>query len=1052
MFNIIKRIFIIRSNNMKKSILLWCCIIVTQLLAAQTWEVTGVVKASEDNLPLPGVSIVLKGGAVSGTITDMNGKYTISVPKGRSLSFTYIGYKDQVKEITGSQVLNITLEPDSRMLDEVVAIGYGSMKKSDVTGSVTSIKADQLQKTPAAGIDQALQGRAAGVTVNANSGQPGAAAVVRIRGVGTINGSSPIYVVDGMIVDDISFLSTNDIESTEILKDASATAIYGSRGANGVIIVSTKKGKVGQSNISFNAYSGIQNRWKKLDLMKRDEFVSTVIALNNVASEKSYLKNYGINKWLSAYRLGTSPYFPVVKSAANPTGMDYSTVETDWQDQVFNSNALIQNYHLSIDGGTEKDQYAISGSYFNQDGTIIGSNFERLTLRVNSSHKVRNWFTIGENLSFESSTGRNAMNNSSSPGASVLSAALAMAPWDPVRYPAGSVNLNGKDLSGQIAASSNFRNVTNPYSMVENSVPKSLIERWVGNVFVEISPIKNLVFRSSLNFDLANNSDKLFKYSYAYSDYDQSLRNFFSSSMSKYSTLALENILTYTKSFNKSNLTAMVGQTTEEYNYSFIGGSGSSILNPTENNWLLSKTTYAQTNTSDGASRSRRFSLLSRLHYSYDSKYLITMNFRADASSKFTENVWGYFPSTALAWRISEEPWMKEIPNLDNMKVRIGWGQIGNDKVGSDAFNLTMFDKNPTFVSYVLGANQQLANGATVLTYVNTGGKWETTEQYNAGIDFGLFKGLLSGTIDVFNRDTKDMILPVKAPAQVGNRYDSQSNVGTVRNKGIELTLDHQSTIGKLHYSLNGNISFINNKLTSLNGGDRIYGDKTIIDQGYALYTFWGYQYLGIYKTDAEAASYLNGYAAGEVPYHAGDAKFADLNHDGKIDDTNDRTDLGNPFPWLTYGFNTGIDYKGIDLQLFFQGVYGNKIYNAQREKTEGKGLEATLSTSMRNVWTTSNTNGTIPNPYGSSLNLSTSSRFIESGAYLRLKNVQIGYTLPKRLTKQVNINRCRIYVSASNLLTFTKYTGYDPEVGSGVDYGNYPQSRTILFGLNLDL
>jgi len=673
-------------------------------------------------------------------------------------------------------------------------------------------------------------------------------------------------------------------------------------------------------------------------------------------------------------------------------------------------------------------------------------------LRVNSSHKVRKWFTVGENLSFESSTGRNAMNNSSSPGASVLSAALAMAPWDPSHYPAGSVNSAGKDLSGQIAASSNFRNVTNPFSMVENSVPQSLIERWVGNVFVEISPIKDLVFRSSLNFDLSNNSDKLFKYAYQYSDYDQSPRNFLSSSMSKYSTLAVENILTYHKTFNKSSITAMVGQTTEETKYSFIGGSGSTILNPTENNWFLSKTTLDQTNTGDGATRSRRFSLLSRLHYSYDSKYLITMNFRADASSKFPENVWGYFPSTAIAWRMSEEPWMKEISNLDNLKLRFGWGQIGNDKVGSDAFNLTMFNSGPTFVGYVLGSNQQLVNGATVLTYVNSGGKWETTEQFNGGIDFGFFKGLLNGSVDLFRRDTKDMILPVKAPAQVGNRYDSQSNVGTVRNQGIEITLDHQSKIGKVNYSLNGNISFIKNELMALNGGDRIYGDKNIIDQGYALYTFWGYKYQGIYKTDAEATSYLNGYTAGTNPYHAGDAKFADLNHDGKIDETNDRTNLGNPFPWLTYGLNVGFDYNGFDIQLFFQGVYGNKIYNAQRQQTEGKGMEATLSTSMRNVWSASNTNGTIPNPYGSSLNLATSSRFIESGAYLRLKNIQFGYTIPKTLTKKVNINRCRIYVTASNLLTFTKYTGYDPEVGSGIDYGNYPQSRTFMLGLNVDL
>ena len=320
-------------------------------------------------------------------------------------------------------MVSFVLEPDNLMLDEVVAIGYGTMRKSDLTGAVSSVKADQLQKTPAAGVDQALQGRAAGVTVNANSGQPGAAAEVRIRGIGTVNNSAPLYVVDGVMVDNITYLSPNDIESTEILKDASATAIYGSRGANGVILITTKKGKEGKANISFNAYVGLQNRWRKLDLMKSKEFAETIINLNNVASEKNFYESKGFGAWLQGYRLGNSPYYPV--------DYDYSSVETDWQDEVFKKNALIQNYSLSIDGASENSNYAISASYFNQDGTIIGSNYERLTIRANTSFKVRKWLRVGENFSMSMSTGRNAMNNNASPGASVLSAAFAMAPWDP---------------------------------------------------------------------------------------------------------------------------------------------------------------------------------------------------------------------------------------------------------------------------------------------------------------------------------------------------------------------------------------------------------------------------------------------------------------------------------------------------------------------------------------------------------------------------------------------------------------------------------------------
>jgi len=1037
---------------MKKTALLCFYLIITQLILAQNWTVSGVVTAAEDGYPLIGVNVIVKGVTGTGTITDLNGSYTIKVPQGKSLSFSYIGYKEQIKEIKSNTVLNIIMEADAKMLDEVVAIGYGTMKKSDLTGAVTSIKSDALQRTPAAGLDQALQGRAAGVTVNANSGQPGAAASIRIRGIGSVmGGSDPIYVVDGMITTNISFLNPNDIEATEVLKDASATAIYGSRGANGVILVTTKKGKEGKTNISFNAYTGIQNRWNKLDLMQRDEFAKTIIALNNLSSEKTIYKNNGFNKWLSAYRLGNSPYYPTVKSETNPSGLDYSAIETNWQDEVFNENAVVQNYHISFDGGTAKDQYTVSAGYFNQDGTIIGSNFERITFRINSAHKMNSWLKIGQNLSFNSSTGRNAMNNNSSPGASVLSAALAMAPWDPTYYPEGSVNKAGKDLSGQIAASSNFRNVTNPYSMVEMAHPLNRAERWVGDLNVEITPFKGMVFRSAINFDHSYVRDQLFKEAYEYSSYDKSALNFFQSSMTRYNTMIYENTLTYNLSKGKHSLSAMMGQTTEQYSYNTIGGSGASILNPVESNWYLKSTTENKSYAGDNVDRSRMFSLLGRIHYSYDSKYMLTVNFRGDSSSRFPANPWGYFPSAALAWRMTEESWMPEIENLDYLKVRLGWGRIGNANVPTDAFNSVMFSAGPTFVDYVLGTNQAIVTGATMLTIPNKNGKWETAEQLNGGIDFGFLGGKLNGTLDFFSRNTLDALLYVKAPAQVGNRFDPISNVGNINNKGIELALDHQNKVGKVNYSINGNVSFIKNELTSLNGGDVIYGDRVKSDKGYSLFTLWGYKYEGIYKTDAEAQQYLFGYSADEISYHAGDAKFKDMNLDGKIDDA-DKTDIGNAFPWITYGLNLSADYSGFDVQLFFQGVAGNEIYNAVRERTEGKGDVATLSTTMRDVWTSANPYGTIPNPYGSSLNMSNSSRFVESGSYLRLKNVQLGYTIPASITKKANINRFRVYMSATNLFTFTNYTGYDPEVGSGVDYGNYPQSRTITLGVNLDL
>ncbi|VBB48379.1 conserved exported hypothetical protein [uncultured Paludibacter sp.] len=1029
---------------MKKTILFLLLQFSTLLLFAQEINVSGNVTASDDGSLLTGVNVIVTGTG-KGAITNINGSYSISVPQGKTLTFSYVGYQSQTLKVTGN-ILNVILEPNTQMLNEVVAIGYGTMRKSDVTGAISSVKGDDIKKVQAADPLMGLQGKATGVTIVSNNGQPGSSPSVFIRGIGTIGDNSPIYVVDGLIVSDIKFLSSNDIESIEVLKDASSTAIYGSRGANGVVLVSTKKGKAGSAKINFDSYFGVQNRWKKLDVMKSKEFAETMIKIGNIGSEMNFYNTYGFNKWLAAYRLGKSPYYPVLKSDLNPDGFDYSAVETDWQDEVFKKNATIQNYYISVNGGTEKDKYSLSASWFDQQGTIIGSYYNRLTLRLNSSHQLRNWITLGEDISYVTSTGRNAMNNNASPGASILSAALAMAPWDPTHYPDGTQNINGKDLSGQIAASSNFRNVTNPFSMVENSHPKDVNNNWIGNIYIELTPIKKLSIRSALNFNFANNSSLLYKDGpYTYSDYDKATTNYLSSSLTNTKYYILENTATYKDKIGKHDFSIMGGQTTEQYSYYTIGGSGATIYNATSENWLLSKTTTDRTFAGDGIDRNRMFSLLGRIFYSYDNKYLITSNFRADASSKFPQHLWGYFPSFALGWRISEEPWMKNNGIFDQLKLRAGWGRIGNQSISSNLFVTTMFNSGPTFVDYVFGKDQQLASGATVLTYANEDGKWEVTEQTDLGIDFSILNNTLSGTIDLFNRDTKDMLLYVSTPANVGNRYLPMANVGTVRNKGIEFALNYRNNIGKVNYNVSGNISFINNKLMKLNGGDRIYDGYSIIDEGYSLWTFWGYKYEGIYKDDASAAYFTN------INFKAGDAIYADSYKDNKLDDK-DKTDLGNPFPKFTYGLNLACEYLGFDVTAMFQGTQGNKAYNDGKRRLEGTGYEFTLGTQMRDVWTSSNPNGSIPNPNNSS-NSFVSSRFIEDASYLRLKNLQIGYTLPSNVARQIFMERCRFYLTATNLLTFTKYSGYDPEIGSrGVDYLNYPTARVVTLGVNFDI
>ena len=758
-----------------------------------------------------------------------------------------------------------------------------------------------------------------------------------------------------------------------------------------------------------------------------------------------------------------------------PINFNYADQETDWQDEVFVKNAFMHNYHLAFDGGNDKGHYALSASYFGQNGTIIGSNYRRFTLRLNTDYQVRKWLKIGEHFSLVASSGRNAMNNSSSAGASIISGALAMAPWDPVYYPDGSVNKNGKNISGYYSAGSNFKNVTNPYQMAYNYEPNNKNERFIGDVYFEITPIKGLTIRPSISADYGLERNRNFGYPNIYTSYNASNLNSISSNMSRSLTLLEETTITYAREIGKHSFSVMAGQTWSEYNYYSMGGSGAAILNPIESNWYLSRATEKQTISSDGVARTRRLSFLGRVFYSYDSRYMITANFRADASSKFTKNPWGFFPSVALAWRLSEEPFIrdKEVDWLDNIKIRAGFGQVGNDGIGSSAFQYTMFSKQDVFVSYPFGPNQN-ANpalstaGATVLTLVDENGKWETNQQWDAGIDFSFWNGMLAGTIDYFRRDTKDALLYVNAPAHVGNRGALVRNVGNIRNEGVEITLSHDNKVGKVHYNIAANVSYLHNELTKVNGGSPLWGDRTKTYEGLALNSFWGYQYEGIYQSDEEAATQLYSYTKEELGVHAGDARYKDVNGDGKLNE-DDKMVIGNPFPKVSFGLTLGADFYGVDIQLFFQGVAGNSIYNAQRQMLEGDGSGYALADYMKekvwvgytsavqnaminagvNPYELENRNGTIPNPLGSPTNTENSTRFIEDGSYLRLKNLQIGYTFPLKWTQKFHCSRLRLYATASNLFTITGYKGYDPEVGSGVDYGNYPQSRTFTFGLN---
>lgn len=1032
---------------MKKSIvflLFWSAF--TYIAYSQTYKVTGIVIAEEDNLPIIGANVIVKG-TTKGTITDMEGRFSVDVDRNQTLQVSFLGYQPYESQITSpTSNLRVVLKTDAIILDEVIAIGYGTIRKSDLTGAVASVSGEQLRRVPAASIDKALQGLTPGVTVISNSGQPGSDMVVRIRGIGTVNDASPLYVVDGVPVGNINFLSPNDIKSTEILKDASATAIYGARGANGVILITTNQGtKSDKMNLSVDAYFGIQNRWNKLNLMNAEQLSGFWGYTGNTSEE--------FNTWIYNNFAGS-------KSSYIPAGLDYSSYDTDWQDVVFDENAPIQSYSIAANGGTDKSTYSMSAGYFDQKGIIMDSFYKRFTFRINSSAKINDWLTLGENLSLMTSQNRNAPNNSDN--YSLLNSAIRLAPWDPVRFPNGNVS------------ASSIANYRNPLSMTEFIHPNNNWDRLVGNAYVQITPFKELVYKADFGIDLSYGQSREFKDKYVVAPYDMMENNFINSSFERYQTWSIEHTLTYARKIEKHDFSVMVGQSISEFSSYRLGGSRTNIQNPIKENWYISMGTGDYT-VSDGVGLTRLASFLGRVNYSFNNRYLVTANFRADGSTKFPRNnLWGYFPSFSLGWKINEEAFYEPLRDVvETLKFRAGWGQIGNEKISSNNY-FARVTTGSQFVTYVLGADQQLAYGATMTSLPSEYLKWETTEQTNFGFDFGALNNRLTGAIDYYIKDTKDMLLSVVLPSHIGMLFSSPDNVGEVRNSGLEFSANWRDRVTKdLNYSIGGNISTVKNTFVKMGTSSPMYGqgfkgeNLIVSKEGYPLYSFYGYTYDGIFQNQAEVDDYVikdeNGIPVlngdGELQHiipgiQPGDVRYLDMNNDGKITDL-DKTILGSSFPTFTYGFNTSVEYKGFDLSLFFQGVAGNRIYNCNRVLLEGgEGARVTnLSTDMLNSFTIDNPSTTIPRASGRPSNYWASNRFLEDGSYVRLKNAQIGYNLPKSVLGNAKIESCRLYISSSNILTFTKYTGYDPEASfSGVDRGNYPQPVTWLVGVKMEL
>ena len=977
-------------------------------------EVTGTVSSADNSETIPGVSVQIKGTS-TGTITDIDGKYNISVPDDAVLIFSYVGYKKQEITVGSQSVIDVVLEVADTDLDEIVVVGYGTQKKSDLTGAISTVKMDDLDKRQVSTIDQALQGQVAGVDVTVNSGTPGGGIMVRVRGIGTLNDASPLFVVDGMMVDDIDYLNTNDIESLQVLKDASATAIYGSRGSNGVVIISTKKGSKKGAQISFNSYYGIQNFWR--------------VTPTSNSAQWAMLNNEALNA------AGIEPHPGLSDPSSLPT--------TDWFKEISNKNAAIQSYDLSVAGGKEKSNYFVSAGYLKQEGIVQKSDFERLSFRLNSTHKPKKWLTIGENLSL-TKTDQNTIleeeewNN-------ILITAMNMDPVTPVRNPDGTY------------AAGIYNDIKNPVAALEYTNDNYANYKTLANVYADIAFWDGFHFKSNYSLEYAFGVSDTYNPVYNVSPTQQNLESQIAKGNDSNFINQWTNTINYSKSFGDHNISALVGVEMYSMHADWNGISATNVPTDDIDIRYISNATGANSAIVYGSVYDvRQASVLARVNYDFKNKYLATINFRTDGSSKFSEkHRWGYFPSFSAGWKITEEDFMNGVDWLSNLKIRGGWGQIGNQGSVPAYQNVTTATTGQNTVW-----GNALAPGSAFMSSGNDEIKWETSTTTNIGLDFGFLNGKIDGSAEYFVKNTTDMLLQVPVPGQSGLQEAPWQNAGAMTNSGFELSANYRNMDNQFKYSVGLIFSTVKNEVTSLGNGNEFidgalfrgnyYVTRTIV--GNPIAQFYGYKTDGLFQNQAEVDA-----QTAQPNAAPGDVRYVDADGDGELDFYY----LGSPLPNFTYAFNLNLMYKGFDLNAVLQGVQGNKIFNGPAYYTRSSSAYWNLSNDMLNRWTGENsqTDARYPRMNASDSNNSLmSDRFIEDGSFLRIKTLQLGYTLPQSLMDRANITKLRIYLNAQNLFTFTKYTGLDPEIGTGqsgaldigVDRAFYPQARLFSLGLNL--
>lgn len=1004
--------------------------------------------------PVIGATIVVKENPSQGTITDIEGNFKLTnLEDNATLVITYVGMKGQEIPIKGKTEINVTLEEESQVFSELVVVGYGTQAKKDLTGSVSVVDIADLKGTPVSSVDQFMQGKLSGVNVIPDN-MPGGGVAVRVRGFSTIRNNDPLYIIDGMPVEGgINFLNANDIESMQVLKDASSASIYGARAANGVVIISTKKGKEGTLSLSLNMYAGVQSSAKKMKMLNALQYGETLWEAQ---------RNDGKTPVSDIYGSGSEPQIPQYLDADKLTPSD----DVDWVDAIL-QNAIVQSYNLTLSKADKKGSKLFSVAYFDQEGIMRYTGFQRVSARLNSEYFLLNdRIKIGQNLSLSHSWGTTVNNNSALGG--MLYDAYKMASITPI------FNLNG-DYAGNP-----FADIANPLGkLYRNKDNTKKTSRMFGNVYGEVKLAEGLVFRSDIGIDYVNNYKRQYDAKYIETQSQQPISMLDVNNTWQFNWV-FSNTLNYKKTFDKHTIGLLAGVESAQNHLEWFTGSREGFASDDDNfRYLDAGDSGTQKNTGSATS-STMLSFFGKADYNYDHRYLAAFTIRRDGSSKLGDQKWGNFPAVSAGWRISSEPFY-DFDAISNLKIRVGWGQNGNSDIPPYS-TINSYASNVNYSNYPIdGAQNSVVTGYTQTRNGNPLLKWETTTQTNIGLDIGFLNNDLNFVVDLFNKDTKDLLWERPLIGTIGGTNQTiWDNVGRMNNKGIEIEMTYRKELNQdFGFDLSLNLSHIKNEMKELDGDVKYIGLPSSVlhsinfDQevsrtavGQPIGSFYVYREAGLFQSQEEINNYTNSQGAMLQPNaQPGDIKFVDTNGDGVIN-ADDRDYVGNPLPDITTGLTLGLHYKGFDLNLFFQGMFGNEVYDLTRYIGDFfNQSQYNKNTRILDAWRPDNTSTTIPrltmdDPNN---NIRPSSYYVQDASFVRLKNLKLGYSIPKKVLDRINFSSIYFYAQVTNLFTITKYQGIDPEVGLqsystdyrnldiGVDRGIYPLSRTFTVGLNIN-